>query len=243
MIIVDVEQGSPEWWQARLGVPTASEFDSIVTPPDYRDKWGCGNEECNHIAEGAAVKCKKGNGKAVKYQDIGMTQSASMWGYMDKLIAERHRGKPDETFQSEWMKRGNEFEEEARLWYAFTQDAELRKVGFCKTDDEQSGCSPDALIGEDGGLEIKSVISGTMVGYVLDNRIPPKYRLQVLGSLLVTGRLYWDFLVYHPDFKPLLIRTWRKDVQKELSALTTRLDVFCTELHDRREQFKQRMAA
>ena len=32
MKIYDVEQGSPEWKALRLGIPTASEFDKIVTP-------------------------------------------------------------------------------------------------------------------------------------------------------------------------------------------------------------------
>lgn len=32
MKIIDVQQGSPEWLQARLGMPTASEFASIITP-------------------------------------------------------------------------------------------------------------------------------------------------------------------------------------------------------------------
>ena len=32
MIIVDCEQGSPEWFEARCGVPTASSFDKIITP-------------------------------------------------------------------------------------------------------------------------------------------------------------------------------------------------------------------
>lgn len=32
MIVHDVEQGSPEWLTLRLGIPTASMFDKIVTP-------------------------------------------------------------------------------------------------------------------------------------------------------------------------------------------------------------------
>lgn len=32
MIIVDCEQGSPEWHSARLGCPTASKFGEIITP-------------------------------------------------------------------------------------------------------------------------------------------------------------------------------------------------------------------
>lgn len=32
--IIDVRQGTPEWIEARLGLPTASNFDKIVTPTD-----------------------------------------------------------------------------------------------------------------------------------------------------------------------------------------------------------------
>lgn len=32
MIIHNIEQGSPEWFAARAGIPTASEFDKIITP-------------------------------------------------------------------------------------------------------------------------------------------------------------------------------------------------------------------
>jgi hypothetical protein len=31
MIRLDLEQGSPEWFNARLGIPTASQFDRIIT--------------------------------------------------------------------------------------------------------------------------------------------------------------------------------------------------------------------
>lgn len=31
MVIIDCEQYEPEWWDARLGIPTASKFDQIIT--------------------------------------------------------------------------------------------------------------------------------------------------------------------------------------------------------------------
>lgn len=209
MIVVDCAQGTPEWWQARLGIPTASEFDKILTPAK-------------------------------------LEPSKSADGYMNKLIAEWYRGKPDETFQSEWMKRGHEFEDEARQWYAFTHDCEPQKVGFCLNEIEDTGkigCSPDALIGDAGGLEIKCVSPGVMVGYVMDGRLPLEYKMQVIGSLLVTGREYWDFLSYHPDIKPMLIRTHRKDVQKELASLLEALSKFLDQLSERKTQFQRRIAA
>lgn len=36
MIILDVEQGSPEWAAARVGIPTASQFDRILTPKSMK---------------------------------------------------------------------------------------------------------------------------------------------------------------------------------------------------------------
>ena len=32
IIYRDIEQGTPEWWAVRLGIPTASCFDKIITP-------------------------------------------------------------------------------------------------------------------------------------------------------------------------------------------------------------------
>ncbi len=36
MIVVDCVQGSDEWKRARLGVPTASRFDDILTPKTFK---------------------------------------------------------------------------------------------------------------------------------------------------------------------------------------------------------------
>ncbi len=36
MIVLDVIQGSPEWIAARIGIPTASNFDNIITPGGKR---------------------------------------------------------------------------------------------------------------------------------------------------------------------------------------------------------------
>ena len=185
MIIHNMEQGSTAWWQVRIGVATASEFDKILTPAK-------------------------------------LEPSRSVDGYINKLLGEWLRNKPDEGFESEWMKRGKEVEQEARDYYAFHTGAEVQQVGFCYIEDGNYGCSPDGLV-EDGGLEIKCPSPGIHVGYILDGRVPLDYRLQILGSLLVTGREYWDFISYHPDIEPLIIRTWQKDVMDELNILNKAL--------------------
>jgi len=198
MLIIDCEQGSEEWFQARLGIPTASEFSKIITPSK-------------------------------------LEPSKQAGPYINKLVAEWLRGKPDEGFQSDWMKRGHELEEEAQDCYVFISDNAVSKVGFCLADNKAYGCSPDSLIGEDGGLEIKCPSPGVHVSYLLTNKLPTEYKLQVLGSLLVTSRDWWDFISYHPDMEPLIVRTDRIDVADELMALEKALIATSKKIYDKKQ--------
>lgn len=175
MKIIECEQLSPEWWDARRGIPTASNFSRILTP----------------------------TGKF----------STSSDDYIAELIAEMvcltpnyftTQGKPVTAA----MQHGTDTEPEARKWYEMDQGVETRRVGFITTDDGRWGCSPDALVDPDGGLEIKCVHLKTQVSYLLKGELPAEYRGQVHGSLLVTGRKWWDFLSYSPGLDPFLIRVY-----------------------------------
>lgn len=252
MIHIECEQNSEQWWLERLGVPTASNFDDIVTPPDYRQKFACGSGECAHTSENAAAKCKKGDGTATKYIDVNMTQSASYYTYMNKLLGEWRRGKPDESFQSEWMKRGHELEAEALDYYRFMY-GDMDRAGICfESDKRRYGCSPDGLTYK-GGLEIKCLSPGVFTGYELSilrapnarpiEQVMVKYRVQVLGSLLVTGHDWWDFMAYHPDLEDIRIRVWRKDVHKELKVLESAVLKFHKQLEENKQLLKQKVAA
>lgn len=197
MKIVDCPQYSPEWWAARCGKPTASEFDSIITPAK-------------------------------------LEPSTSAEGYMEKLLGEHFSGKADESYQSEHMKNGKEAEQEARDYYAFNFNCEPKTVGFCMTDDERYGCSPDILL-DSGGCELKVVIAKTIINYHRKGVLPLKYKMQVIGSIVVTEYEYWDFMAYNGDLKPFHIRTERKDVIKEITAVKDALNRFCDKLDKERE--------
>lgn len=202
MHIVDCQQGTPEWWQAKLGIPSASEFDKILTPAK-------------------------------------LEPSAQAEGYMNKLIGEHFRGKPDETFQSDWMKRGKENEQEARDFYAFLFDCEPKQVGFCLHDSKRYGCSPDMLL-NGGGCELKVVSPGVLISYHRKGVLPLDYRLQVLGSLEVSDLDFWGFMAYHEDLKPFHIMTYRKDVIKELTAISDAVNRFCDKLETEREKLRSK---
>jgi len=137
--------------------------------------------------------------------------SASADAYINQLVAERLTGEREEVFQSHHMLRGTELEPDARDLYSLMSDAEVTEVGFCLHDTLSAGCSPDGLIGEDGGLEIKCPAPSTHVEYLRGGVLPSKYKQQVMGCLWITGREWWDFVSYHPTMKPLIVRVERDE--------------------------------
>ena len=190
MRVVNCEQRSPEWFAARLGVPSASEFDKIITTKGDPSK------------------------QAEKY--------------LYRLAGEFVSGKAEETYQNASMARGVELELEARQLYEFSHNVEVVQVGFCLSDDVRAGCSPDGLIGEDGGMEIKCPIVSTHVEYLLGGVLPSEYFQQVQGSLFITGRKWWDFMSYYPGLKPLIVRVYPD--QKFIPALRAELASFAGKL-------------
>jgi hypothetical protein len=79
-------------------------------------------------------------------------------------------------------------------------------------DTLEAGASPDGLVGESGGLEIKCPMPATHIEYLRDGRLPSKYIQQVQGCLWISGRDWWDFMSYHPKMTPLIIRVYRDEV-------------------------------
>lgn len=110
------------------------------------------------------------------------------------------------TKQENWSnkdtERGTELEPIARMIYEMKSGNKVEEVGFIEYD-EFVGCSPDGLIGEDGGLEIKSPDDKEYFEYLLDGReaISSDYIWQVQMNLLISGRKWWDFVAYNPNFQ------------------------------------------
>ena len=82
----------------------------------------------------------------------------------------------------------------------------MTEVGFARLDADTYtlGSSPDGLVGETGGIEIKSPSAKVHVSTVLAGAIPDYNRAQVQAFLHVTGREWCDFISYYPG-EPLFI--------------------------------------
>lgn len=102
----------------------------------------------------------------------------------------------DDQYISPDMQAGIDNEAIARSWYEFETNVDVTQVGLCISDCGRYSCSPDGLIGTEGGLEIKCPNPKTHARYLLEGVLPDEYKMQIHGNLAVSGYDYWDFVSY-----------------------------------------------
>lgn len=140
--------------------------------------------------------------------------------YRARLVVERLTGKPVPTFQNSAMKQGQEREPFARNAYQVKTGNLVEEVGLCLHDELAAGASPDGLVDDDGGLEIKSPELAAHLRYLKLEKgcAPAEYFWQVQGGMWITGRAWWDFASWNPDFPENLQLTIRR-VQRDEEAI------------------------
>lgn len=181
MIYHDVEQNTPEWYEARLGKFTASAFNDLFS-----------------------AKTTATYEKAIY-----------------KAAFERITGEAPESFSSSYMERGHELEAMAISEYERTTFEDVKRVGFVELN-EWVGCSPDGLVSDHGLIEVKCPAFHTAMKYIMSDKLPNIYEKQVHGQMYITGKLWCDFVSYHPSL-PLFIKRIDRDeaiineIKKELN--------------------------
>jgi hypothetical protein len=113
--------------------------------------------------------------------------------------------------------QGTILETLALPWFAFETGLDVQRVGFCLSDDGRIGCSPDGLIGEDAGIEVKSPQAKKHIAYLRAGGLPKEYAAQVHFSMLVTGRASWWFVSYSQSLPKLVVEVKRDEsIQEKL---------------------------
>jgi hypothetical protein len=133
----------------------------------------------------------------------GKTLTEAADDYAFGLAAQRFAGKAigEEQFETWQMKRGQRLEDGARICHMAEIGVRVRPVGIVLSDDRAFGASADGWIGEDGGAEYKCLAGpGSMKAVYLHDDIT-FYMDQVQGNLWLSGRKFWDFCVYCPEFE------------------------------------------
>lgn len=126
-----------------------------------------------------------------------------------KSLARQKLGiiEPDPFYNSD-MERGDMLEHIAISAYELETGLNVLQVGGI-TNDKYVGCwvSPDGLVGDNGGCEVKArndekhfdLIQGGTKDIPFD---------QIQMSLMISEREWWDFISYNPNFKehPIFIK-------------------------------------
>ena len=123
--------------------------------------------------------------------------------YAHDTARERVGGKAPSKFTNSAMKFGTEQEPLARLAYEAATGNLVEEVGFFTTEDGLFGLSPDGLIGDDGVLEVKTMVSSdTLFDAMVEGDIS-EYLDQCTGYLWLLGRQWVDLVLWAPDLEPL----------------------------------------
>src|SRR5690606_4367027 len=166
--------------------------------------------------------------------------------YALQVALERATGrKAEHSFRTDDMERGHEQEPIARMLYEEQTFSDVTNGGFFDWGDW--GDSPDGLIDDDGVLEIKCVIAPVHHANIRRGKFDPTYKWQIVGHLDGTGREWVDFASFcsdYPEHKQLVVfRTYRGEVQEELTQLAERRQQFLELVRAETDQLTQKEAA
>lgn len=119
--------------------------------------------------------------------------------YAMDVARERMGGEPMKVFESGAMRLGTEQEPFARAAYERRTKNFVDEAGFITTQDRLFGVSVDGLVGDDGIIEIKTMVSSdTLFTAVVDGDIS-SYIDQCNGEMWLLGRKWVDLVLWVPD--------------------------------------------
>ena len=162
-------------------------------------------------------------------------ESKSLEKYAMRLAVQLLMGQVEGFRGNKHTDRGHELEPEARADYEMVNQVEVVQVGFITNNLMQYGCSPDGLVGKDGGYEAKcksdEVHAQMLWQYEKDGTTPSEHIAQPQGCMFVTGRKWWDLHLYHPVMRSITIRQYPdklyfKVLRKQLKAIEAQRNVF-----------------
>jgi exodeoxyribonuclease (lambda-induced) len=236
---VECLQGSAEWFVARCGKITASEFATVCVLVG-----GLTAQQATYVAaigDGAAPKeaAARAGYKSVPNSEIIRRALAgeqvedfsdTAKRYAADLSIERVSGQPYGEPPKTWvLERGHRMEADARRVYEVRTGAFVTEAGICLTDDDIFGYSTDGLVDDDGLIEIKAPIDSVKIQAMWDTGDTAEYDHQMQGGMWITGRKWCDFIMYAPDLATVKKDLYVKRVYRDdefIDAMVERLAKF-----------------
>jgi hypothetical protein len=198
----NLQQGSEEWFRARCGRPTASQFSRIITATGKKS-----SQIDDYVIELVA--------ECIRPDEI------------PAFVGNKHtdRGNELEPEARETFARLTGLHV-AQVGFVTRADG----IVGCSPDgmilsrpledgDDEAVIAKCAV----GGLEIKCPLAKNHARYLIDGVLPDQYRAQVHGSMAVTGLRQWWFISYCPGLVPFILRV---DRDAETERMVAALDEF-----------------
>ncbi len=193
------------------------------------------------------LAARAGHCTASRFKDvlakIKTGESASRRNYRIQLVTERLTGRPCDSFTNAAMEWGTATEPFARAAYESARTLMVDETGFLLHPAVPFvGASPDGLVADDGGVEIKCPHQSTVHVETLESGMPPEHRAQVQGTLWVTGRQWWDFISYDPRM-PEHLQLYVERVKRDdayIDALAAEVGRFLAEVEAMRDRLTNR---
>ena len=148
--------------------------------------------------------------------------------YLYRKLAEKAVGYCPEMLETYAVDQGKLLETIALPWFEFETGKKVRRVGFVTTDDGTCGCSPDGLLEDGSGVEVKAPQPPNHIKYLLEGVVPDQYVVQCQFSLWVTQAPYWTLVSYSMRLPALVVRVERDE--KIQAAITEAVSQFSTTL-------------
>lgn len=161
-------------------------------------------------------------------------EGARRKAYKMECVIARLTGVAPEHFVTQAMQWGTDHEPMARMAYETATGALVESSKFVPHPTiKMCGGSPDGLIDDDGGLEIKCPNTGTHIRTILDG-MSDDHLPQVQGYLWITGRQWFDFVSYDPRMPEglcLHIQRIQRD-EKYIAELSAAVIAFIAEVDE-----------
>lgn len=200
--VFDFEQRSPEWYEVRRGIPTASRFSTIM-------------------ASG-----KDGEDSITRQKLLYRLAGEIISGETDETFRNEamDRGIAMEPLIRDGYQKGT--------FFPLSQPGFVKRTAHdpLATEPLIVGCSPDSFVGDDGVLEIKSMAPHLLIPVLLKGAggLPARHRAQCLGSLWVTGRQWCDLVIGYAGMPSAKFRIMRDEAS--ILEIRRAVEVFAYDL-------------
>jgi hypothetical protein len=191
--IINCVQGTPEWFEARKGIPTASEFSTVMA----KGKGG-----------GESIGRTKYMRQLAGERLTGRPMESYSNGHMERGQQQEDEARELYCFVNEAKVRRVGFVKNHELRAGCSPDSLVLRPGY--TDGKNDPLNPFIR-----GLEIKSAAAHIQLERLerigkLDP-LPPEHKAQVQGGIWLCELDGWDFMSYCPDMKPVMLPIPRDD--------------------------------